>query len=69
VSDIIIRIIRTAIAPHSQPNPTPSLFSALSEPEWPQQANSHVTACRTAHVCIDAQAGGRVTKIAVMVKH
>ena len=29
---------------HTQPNPTPSLCSALSEPEWPQQANSCVTA-------------------------
>ena len=39
---------------YSQPNTTPNLYCALSEPQWPKQANSHVTACKTAHVCIDA---------------
>src|SRR6056300_812433 len=43
---------------HTQPNPTPSLFSALSEPEWPQQANSCVTACQSKHVCSDVRTCG-----------
>ena len=54
-------------APHTQSNPTPSPRSALSEPQRPQQANSHVTACKTTHVCNDAQACGRVAEIAGMV--
>ena len=53
--------------PHTQPNPKPSLSSALSEPWRPQQANSCITACKTTHVCSDAQAGGRVAEIAGMV--
>ena len=53
--------------PHSQSNPTPSLRSALSGPQRPQQANSRVTACKTTHVCNDAQACGRVAKTAGMV--
>ena len=54
-------------APHVQPNPTPSLCCALSGQEWHQPANSCVTACQSKHVCSDAQACGRVTKIAGMV--
>jgi len=52
---------------YNQSNPTSSLRSALGKPQWRQQANSHVTACQTKHVCSDAQVGGRVTKIAGMV--
>ncbi|MDB9834007.1 hypothetical protein OAC59_09645, partial [Planktomarina temperata] len=52
---------------HIQANPTPSLRSALSEPERPQQANSCVTACQNKHVCIDAQACGRVAKMKYVV--
>jgi len=52
---------------YNQPNPTPSLFSALSDPEWPQQANSCITARQIKHVCSDAQACGRVAEIAGMV--
>ena len=52
---------------YSQPNTTLNLYCALSEPQWPQQANSHVTACKTAHVCIDVQAYRRVAKTAGMV--
>jgi len=51
-------------APHTQPNPTPSLRSALSGPEWPQQANSCVSKRQIKHVCIDAQACGRVAELA-----
>ena len=50
-----------------QSNPTPSLRSVFSGPQWPQQANSRVTTCQTAHVCSDAQACGRVAEIAGMV--
>ncbi|MDA8742516.1 hypothetical protein N9M64_02305, partial [bacterium] len=50
-------------APHGQPNPKLSLFSALSEPQRHQQENSRVTACQTAHVCIDAQACRHVAEI------
>ena len=50
--------------PHSQSDPTPSLRSALSEPWPPQRANSCVTTCQNKHVCIHAQACGRVTQIA-----
>ena len=53
---------------HTQPNPTPSLCSALSEPEWPQQANSCVTACQSKHVCSDAQACGRVAEVDSQIK-
>ena len=53
--------------PHSQSDPTPSLRSALSEPDRPQNANSHVTACKTAHVCNDAQAGGRMVQMMCVV--
>jgi len=49
-----------SVSPHNPPNPTPSR-SRL------QQANSHVTACQTKHVCSDAQACGRVAEIAGMV--
>ena len=42
-------------------------IGAASKPQWRQQANSHVTACQTKHVCSDAKAGGRVAKIAGMV--
>ena len=55
--------------PHSQPNPTPNLYCALSEPQRPQQANSHVTACKTAHVCIDAQAYRRVAEVDSQIKY
>ena len=54
-------------APHTQPNPTPSLRSALSGPEWPQQANSCVSKRQIKHVCIDAQACGHVANIVDMV--
>jgi len=54
-------------APESQLTPTPSTCGALSEPWWPRQANSCATACKTTHVCIDAQAYGRVAEIASMV--
>ncbi|MDA9047330.1 hypothetical protein N9H68_05850, partial [Planktomarina temperata] len=40
-----------------------SLRSVLSGPEWPQQANSRVTACQSKHICSDAQACGRVAKV------
>ena len=53
--------------PHSQPNPTPSLRSAFSEQRPAQQANSCITKRQTKHVCIDAQACGRVAEIAGMV--
>jgi len=54
-------------APQSQLTSTTSTCGALSEPEWPQQANSHVSACKTTHACNDAQACGRVAEIAGMV--
>ena len=56
-------------APHGRPNTTPNLYCALSEPQWPQQANSHVTACKTAHVCIDAQAYRRVAEVDSQIKY
>ena len=55
------------LAPCKQSNPTPSLRSVFSGPQWPQQANSRVTGCTTIHVCSDAQACGRVAEIAGMV--
>ena len=54
--------------PHSQPNPTPSLRSALSGPEWPQQANSCVSKRQIKHVCIDAQACGHVAEVDSQIK-
>ena len=45
----------------------PTHCSPKSEPWRPQQANSCVTACQTAHVCINAQACGRVAESAGMV--
>ena len=45
----------------------PTHCSPKSEPWRPQQANSCVTACQTAHVYIDAQACGRVAESAGMV--
>ena len=54
---------------YKQSNPTPSPRSALSKPQWPQQANSRVTTCKTAHVCNDAQACGRVAEIDSQIKY
>lgn len=54
--------------PHTQPYLTPSVCSALSEPEWPQQANSCVTKRQNKHVCIDAQACERVAELKRPVK-
>ena len=63
---------RTEVSPvpssHSQPNLTTSSCSASIEQEPPQQANCCVTGCKTAHVCNDAQACGRVTKIDSLIK-
>jgi hypothetical protein len=55
--------------PHSQPNPTPSLRSAFSEQEPAQQANSCITKRQTKHVCINAQACGRVAEIDSQIKY
>ena len=55
--------------PHSQSNPTPSLRSAFSGPEWRQQANCRLTACQTKHVCSDACAGGRVADVGSQIKN
>ena len=56
-----LKLLREKVAflqpSHSQPNPTPSLRSALSEPEWPQQANSCITTCKT--TCLQRRAGVR----------
>ena len=47
--------------------PRTSPRSTSIEAEPPQHANSHVTACKTTHVCNDAQACGRVAELAGMV--
>ena len=46
---------------------TPSPCCAFIGPEWPRGANSRVTTFQNKHVCSDAQACERVTKIAGMV--
>jgi len=55
------------LTPHSQPNPTPSPRSTLSEPQRPQQAHICITACQNKHVCSDAQACGRVVQMMCVV--
>jgi hypothetical protein len=59
VYDIIIRITRTAIAPHVQPNPTPSPGCAFSGPEVAEEAVLHV-GCLSALADRYNDAGARV---------